>query len=422
MMILLFAVIICLSLAGCSLQDKIGDYSREQCYLNKENVTQFSYKGNDYTILADTVSNSGLGEWIGYIQQLAAVDESGKILLQENLKTATFQTLADLADLVDKAPNDAYIIPFLNVYAAPNADDYLIVDINGGYHKAVIDENIKGTDTVFDFKDIEQSMSGKFEINPQNATQLLCDGTVYQVTSDTVSNNELGSYIGILAENVIFNAETKIPLSKEELRKIDWYGENAGQHREQWIYKDITSTMWYNGAGGDFLTHLLVVDDEVSILELIKNSLGKDGYLITVCQNADDVDIKKLHFYDLILLDVMMPGTDGFEFCKQIRNMVDCPILFLTAKTLEEDILFGLGIGADDYITKPFRIQELRARVAAHLRREKREHHSTLSFEPDIRFDLSAKVLYVSEQPVPLTKSEYSICEYLAKMVWRDLL
>ena len=151
-------------------------------------------------------------------------------------------------------------------------------------------------------------------------------------------------------------------------------------------------------------------------MELIKNSLGKDGYLITVCQNADDVDIKKLHFYDLILLDVMMPGTeDGFEFCKQIRNMVDCPILFLTAKTLEEDILFGLGIGADDYITKPFRIQELRARVAAHLRREKREHHSTLSFEPDIRFDLSAKVLYVSEQPVPLTKSSIQSVNTLRK-------
>ena len=127
--------------------------------------------------------------------------------------------------------------------------------------------------------------------------------------------------------------------------------------------------MWYNGAGGDFLTHLLVVDDEVSILELIKNSLGKDGYLITVCQNADDVDIKKLHFYDLILLDVMMPGTDGFEFCKQIRNMVDCPILFLTAKTLEEDILFGLGIGADDYITKPFSITEVMARIKANIRR-----------------------------------------------------
>lgn len=164
-----------------------------------------------------------------------------------------------------------------------------------------------------------------------------------------------------------------------------------------------------------FLTHLLVVDDEISILELIKNSLEKDGYLITACHSVDDVDTKKLNRYDLILLDVMMPGTDGFSFCKQIRNTVDCPILFLTAKTLEEDILFGLGIGADDYIAKPFRIQELRARVAAHLRREKRDRHSMLSFEPDIRFDLSAKMLHVSGQPVPLTKSEYSICEYLAQ-------
>ena len=82
-------------------------------------------------------------------------------------------------------------------------------------------------------------MSGKFEINPQNATQLLCNGTVYQVTSDTVSNNELGSYIDILAENIIFDAETKIPLTKEELNKIDWYGENTRQQRQQWIYKDI---------------------------------------------------------------------------------------------------------------------------------------------------------------------------------------
>lgn len=75
--------------------------------------------------------------------------------------------------------------------------------------------------------------------------------------------------------------------------------------------------MWYNGAGGDFLTHLLVVDDEVSILELIKNSLGKDGYLITVCQNADDVDIKKLHFYDLILLDVMSLAQTGLSFANR---------------------------------------------------------------------------------------------------------
>lgn len=220
--VVLFAFVVCFSLAGCSLQEKIKEYSsdKEQCYLDAENVTQFSFKGNDYTILEDTVSNGGLGEWTGYIRQLAAVDETGKVLLQENIEAA-------------------YIIPFLNVYAAPNADDYLIVDVNGEYHKAVRKENIKGTDTVFDFKDTEQSMSGKFEINPENATQLLCDGIIYQVTSDTVSNDELGSWIDILAERVTFDTETKRPLSKEDLNKIDWNGKNAGQGREQWFYADV---------------------------------------------------------------------------------------------------------------------------------------------------------------------------------------
>lgn len=162
------------------------------------------------------------------------------------------------------------------------------------------------------------------------------------------------------------------------------------------------------------MTHILVVDDEQPILELIKNGLRKDGYLITACQTAADVDMQKLHLYDIILLDVMMPGVDGFEYCKKIRNIVDCPILFLTAKTLEEDILYGLGIGADDYITKPFRIAELRARVNAHLRREQREHHSTLTFEK-IKVDLAGKELWVAGNRVTLTKSEYLICEYLAR-------
>ncbi|HBG2236462.1 NisI/SpaI family lantibiotic immunity lipoprotein [Clostridioides difficile] len=234
----LFAFIVCAAFTGCSLQDKIKEYSsdKEQCYLNTENVTQFSYKGNDYTILADTVSNGGLGEWIGYIRQLAAIDENGKILLQENVETATFQSLADLAE---KAPEAAYIIPFLNVYAAPNADNYLIVDVNGGYHKAVISENVKDSDTIFDFKETEKSINGSFEVNPENATQLLCGVTVYQVTADMVSDDELGSYIDILAKNVTFDTETKKPLSKEDLSSIDWYGENDGQGREQWIYTDI---------------------------------------------------------------------------------------------------------------------------------------------------------------------------------------
>ena len=184
--------------------------------------------------------------------------------------------------------------------------------------------------------------------------------------------------------------------------------------------------MWYNGAGGDFLTHLLVVDDEVSILELIKNSLGKDGYLITACQNADDVDIKKLHFYDLILLDVMMPGTDGFEFCKQIRNMVDCPILFLTAKTLEEDILFGLGIGADDYITKPFSVEELLARIRVTQRRlamiqSDENQESSVFINGQLKIDYTAGCTYLNGVELHLTPIEYKLLCLLSRNVGKVL-
>ena len=163
------------------------------------------------------------------------------------------------------------------------------------------------------------------------------------------------------------------------------------------------------------MARLLVIDDEKAILDLVKNSLEKDGHIVTVCESVADVTINALKNYDLILLDIMMPDVAGFMFCKKIRGIVDCPILFLTAKVMETDIIYGLGIGADDYITKPFRIGELRARVTAHLRRERREHHNTLGFEQEIKFDLSSKELFMKGKKVDLTKSEYEICEYLAR-------
>ena len=142
-----------------------------------------------------------------------------------------------------------------------------------------------------------------------------------------------------------------------------------------------------------------MIDDEQAILELVKNGLRKDGHFVTTYTSAAQVPIDKLNRYDLIILDIMMPDVDGFSYCDKIRSLVDCPILFLTAKTMEHDITFGLALGADDYLTKPFRIAELRARVNAHLRRERRERHTALTFDR-IKIDLSEKELRAMGQLV----------------------
>lgn len=161
------------------------------------------------------------------------------------------------------------------------------------------------------------------------------------------------------------------------------------------------------------MIRILAVDDEERILRLIRNALEKEGYEVTAV--SDPLKIRKLRLqeYQLILLDVMMPGMDGFTLCEEIRDLADCPILFLTAKTEEKDIMRGLGIGGDDYITKPFGIGELRARVAAHLRRETREKRHMVSVD-GVQFYLKEKRVRYREKEIEFTKSEYAICEYLA--------
>ncbi|CEJ73668.1 two-component response regulator [[Clostridium] sordellii] len=159
---------------------------------------------------------------------------------------------------------------------------------------------------------------------------------------------------------------------------------------------------------------ILVIDDEIEICNLIKNALKKQGHIVTVRNNAIDINEEDLIKFDLILLDVMMPGIDGFTLCKNIRDEVDCPIIFITAKTMEEDILEGFSTGGDDYIKKPFSIIELRARVEAHLRREHREKHQILSTN-GLKFNLKPKEIYFNDYKIALTKGEYAICEYLAK-------
>lgn len=159
---------------------------------------------------------------------------------------------------------------------------------------------------------------------------------------------------------------------------------------------------------------ILVIDDERDILMLVKRMLEKDHHQVTIIDEVDTLSKKDYSGYDLMILDVMMPGKDGFTLCKEIRDLVDCPILFLTAKVMEEDVLYGLGIGGDDYIKKPFTMGELRARVLAHLRREQREKKNYYSVG-DCSFAVKSCQLQVRESVVPLTKSQYAICEYLAR-------
>ena len=161
------------------------------------------------------------------------------------------------------------------------------------------------------------------------------------------------------------------------------------------------------------MAFVLVVDDEPAMLQLVRRILEKDGHVSTLLSDATAVLNMNFSKFDLILLDVMMPGVDGFEICRQIRCRVDCPIIFLTAKMHENEIVQGLGIGADDYITKPFGMAEFRARVHAHLRRDAREKKNSFLIS-GVLFHLNAKEAEAGEVKLLFTKGEYEICEYLA--------
>ncbi|WP_256869945.1 response regulator transcription factor [Bacillus sp. CDB3] len=126
--------------------------------------------------------------------------------------------------------------------------------------------------------------------------------------------------------------------------------------------------------------------------------------------------LEEINKFNLILLDVMMPGEDGFQICKKLRPLIDIPIIFMTAKSDESSIIKGLAIGGDDYILKPFSIHEVNARIEAHLRRERRPRRDSNStfIDGDILIDLEAKKIMVQGEEVNFTKTQYSICELLA--------
>jgi len=159
---------------------------------------------------------------------------------------------------------------------------------------------------------------------------------------------------------------------------------------------------------------ILIVDDEIMITELLAEHLQDCGYLTFVAQNAEEA-ISKLHnIPDLIILDINMPGMDGLELCQNIRNHLSCPILFLSARITESDKILGLSIGADDYITKPFSLQELTARISAHLRREERRKSSSrIISSKGLIVNIDERAVSYNDQEIVFSKREFDILEFL---------
>ena len=161
---------------------------------------------------------------------------------------------------------------------------------------------------------------------------------------------------------------------------------------------------------------ILIIDDEIDMSMMLKRYFELNGYDVSVAANGLQGIEKAGKQPDLILLDINMPDLDGLEVCQRIRGFVSCPILFLTARIEDHDKLKGFAVGGDDYIVKPFSIDELGARVDAHLRREERRQNNQVrtKFDDDLVIDYTAKEVYFKGKPLPLLPKEFAIVELLS--------
>ncbi len=169
------------------------------------------------------------------------------------------------------------------------------------------------------------------------------------------------------------------------------------------------------------MNKILIVEDETEIAELEKDYLELSGFEVEICSNGKDGLQRALNGdFQLFILDLMLPGMDGFEICKQIREKKNTPILLVSAKKDDIDKIRGLGLGADDYVTKPFSPSELVARVKAHLARYERLI-STNAMEQDVveirglRIDKSARRIWVNGEEKQFTTKEFDLLTFLAE-------
>ena len=164
---------------------------------------------------------------------------------------------------------------------------------------------------------------------------------------------------------------------------------------------------------------VLVVDDEKLIVKGIRFSLLQDGMEVDCAYDGEEaLNMAKANSYDMILLDVMLPKMDGFEVCQAIREFSDVPIVMLTAKGDDMDKILGLEYGADDYITKPFNILEVKARIKAIMRRTSPERapqvQSSVIEKGDIKLDCDRR-LFINDNEINLTAREFELLEILIK-------
>lgn len=159
---------------------------------------------------------------------------------------------------------------------------------------------------------------------------------------------------------------------------------------------------------------LLIVDDEPGIVAMLESYFGESYDILTACSGQEALQ-KAAARPDLILLDINMPGLDGLTVCQKIRQYVACPILFLTARIEAADKIIGFQAGADDYIVKPFDLDELGARVAAHLRRERRRQDSgNIRFFGDLILDYSARTASLNGEALNFSRREFDIIQLLS--------
>lgn len=165
---------------------------------------------------------------------------------------------------------------------------------------------------------------------------------------------------------------------------------------------------------------VLVVDDEKLIVKGVRFSLMQDGMEVDCAYDGEEALEKiKANEYDIVLLDIMLPKMDGFQVCQQVREFSDVPILMLTAKGDDMDKILGLEYGADDYITKPFNILEVKARIKAITRRTNRaaqpKKNDVLIKASDMTLDTDSKRLHIRDQEINLTSKEFDVLELLVR-------